>query len=473
MQEIPTKIRDKYWIAEEHNLNLESTEREIQNTKIPVPYQISNSASKPENYGLSSHQIEGIYGPNYGEKSSPFKGVEIKPRKRKVKEFSMKLDTSSPRFFMGGSGSDNLNRRISELEEALTNEILKNEETQALNIALQEMIESVQDSAKFRGDEGTKSVKIGEILKSEKKGNSGVIESEQEMELKMELIEVKENLQKEQLRYRQLEEQILDLREINQQANKDLKFAIESVKHANHLEEKYEEMKKQCQRYEMRLKEMEDNEQEEQMNKHFDENELKEEFKRTIDTIKGKYETVIEELTEQNELKEKEFEQFKSRFARERDEMLSEVKDTMKWKNDFDKESKKEIEKLLNENLNLKKENDNLKNEVQDLKNNLENYSEREVRQIRELKKELEEKNEGIQSLIAQIEDQSQIEDQAGNRNNVEVVQLSKEIELIEEKMRKNNFQLRMVYTRVNYMLKRLTGRNFIDSSKIPFIFSQ
>jgi len=124
----------------------------------------------------------------------------------------------------------------------------------------------------------------------------------------------------------------------------------------------------------------------------------------------------------------------------------------------------------LTENLDLKKGKDQLFNEVEKLKRDLEGYSEREVREIRELKREIEEKNEGIQTLIHQIEETSVQEEGVNGRNNNEVVQLSREIELIDDKMRKNNFQLRMVYTRVNFMLKRLTGRNYIDSSKKKFV---
>jgi hypothetical protein len=76
---------------------------------------------------------------------------------------------------------------------------------------------------------------------------------------------------------------------------------------------------------------------------------------------------------------------------------------------------------------------------------------------------------------LAQLEEQQLADNQISAIKSVqqdeatlqgEVQTLSREVELIDEKMKKNNFQLRMVYSRVNYMLGRVTGRTYIDKSK-------
>lgn len=111
-------------------------------------------------------------------------------------------------------------------------------------MALKEMIESFQFTGGVNTEESTyrkkESVKIGEVLKEERTTraieNMGVIESEKEMELRNEILNLKEELHKEMEKNSQLEEQIYDLRDINEQANRDLKLAIESVKQAQDLE---------------------------------------------------------------------------------------------------------------------------------------------------------------------------------------------------------------------------------------------
>lgn len=387
-----------------------------------------------------------------------------------MKEFKMKLDTSSPKFIIEGS-NDQLVQKISELEFALRTEILKNEETQALNMALKEMIESFQFTGGVNTEESTyrkkESVKIGEVLKEERTTraieNMGVIESEKEMELRNEILNLKEELHKEMEKNSQLEEQIYDLRDINEQANRDLKLAIESVKQAQDLEKNFKETQSENFQLKKAILEIEKSKDNEKGDSSFDKEELKAEFKMTIDNIKNKYEEVLEELGRQNEEKDLEIDELKSKIKEE----VHFRRNNDKRSNEFDHESRKELEKLLNENFKLKKDNDDLLNQNEELKGKIDGFTAREIQEIRELKREIEEKNENIQNLISQLEENSINGDDSKNDRENAMNKLGRELEMTEDRMRKNSFQLRMVYSRVNYILKRITGRSFIDKSKI------
>lgn len=443
-------------------MNIDSTDREIQQREIPVPYK--NTRENSESQIQVEIEEEEIY-----ETPNDYNENQVQmASKRSVKEFNMKLDTSSPRFIISTNNNDNIYNRINELELALRNEILKNEETQALNLALKEMIENFQFGDNNNGDyeRSKESVKIGEILKEERSLKSrekeNMMKSQKIEERDEEIFQLKEELQKEKEKNRGLEDQIYDLRDINKQANRDLKLAIESVKAAQDLENRFNDAQNEnsmLKKENIQLKKLKESE----MNQsHFNEEELKEQFKLTIDEIKIKYEEVLEELGRQNEEKDQEIEELKNKLKSKTHD-----KGDLKKNEKFDDLSRKEFEKLLEDNYKLKEEKEDLLNEIEDLKGKINGISAREVREIRELKREIEEKNDNIQNLISQLEENSingDAEEDFQREN--EISQLNRELLMNEDKMKKNSFQLRMIYSRVTFILKRITGRTFIDKSK-------
>ena len=163
MEEIPTKLPSTYWKASEHNLLAPSSNRsgsqdpnpnekldkiymEIASLKNTYGSRGSSKALYQGNGEVPREPIRSIEKPKKSKKS----GKKSSHQKRPIKEYSMKLD-ANPTMVINTGYNDNLNRRISELEFALSQEILKNEETQAMNLALKEMIENLQITLKQRG----------------------------------------------------------------------------------------------------------------------------------------------------------------------------------------------------------------------------------------------------------------------------------------------------------------------------------
>jgi hypothetical protein len=95
--------------------------------------------------------------------------------------------------------------RISELEYALRQEMLKNEETQATNYALKQIIEEFQSSKRRQNDNNISgsNIKISTVVTKSNNNELGnganfssrVINSEKEMELKIELLNLSEKLE--------------------------------------------------------------------------------------------------------------------------------------------------------------------------------------------------------------------------------------------------------------------------------------
>lgn len=456
LEELPTRITGtRNWVGEEHNINIDSSEREIQKSQIPVPY----SESEANNIEFKD-EVEikrSVYNPPDAGKG--------------VKEFSMKLDAGSSRFAIPSQGfGDDVNNQILELEYALRTEILKNEETQAMNMALKEMIENFQFNGQGmnqigQGYQKKDSVRIGDVVKGERvsKTNDGVISTERELELKTEIMNLQEELQTVRIKNQDFEEQIYDLRDINQQANRDLKLAIESVKQAKDIESRFKKVQEENLSLKKEIINIQKHNEEVEGENDFDKEELKHQFKRTLDEIKNKYEEVIEELSNQNEEKGEKIKELNSKLH---DEIANKREDD-KRNNEFDLESKKELDRLFEENYKLKKEKDECLNEIESLKGKITGMNTKEVREIRELKREIEEKNENIQSLILQLEDNSINGDNDTTQRENEISMLNRELNQADEKIRKSNFQLRLVYSKVNYILKRITGRTFLDKSNL------
>ena len=276
----------------------------------------------------------------------------------------------------------------------------------------------------------------------------------------MQIQSLQVNLIKSENERQKLDEQISDLRDINHQANKDLKLAIESVKQAKEMEEGFNGLQTQNHNLKLELQRLTIQLEQAKVvsSKAIDEEKLRAEFKETLEEIKHKYEIALEKSAQETqELAEK-----LEGLSRQVEEPV-----VTHQHRDLERENRRELARLLDENCTLKNERDSMEEEIEELKSRIDVLSQREVREIRKLKNELEDKNESIQRLIAQIEAVESDDDGREDTLVAEVDIWKREAEVKEDRLKKVNAQLRMVYTKINYMIKRITGRSLLDDSML------
>lgn len=524
LQEIPTKLegseqlggQDK-WVGEENNLNIDNTERETHNRDIPQPH------IEPEN----GNQMANVYVPSLLKKANQGIREQLNSisfqnsamdragsQRNAPHEFSIKLDPEalnlaaeedyaqslanlrakklyspsanaiykqeSPTY----QGKDYYKNKISELEYALRQEMLKNEETQAMNYALKQVIEEFQHSKRGPrlSNPSLNSVRISDVVSNSghKQTQKGAINSEKEMELKIEVLNLSEKLETQTSRNLKFQAQMEDLRQINEQANKDLKLAIESVKQAKEIEdqnqiliEKNKELQEKIDFLEAEKDASQVLDQSNLQLSKMQEEDLKKEFKVTIDKIKEKYEAVIKDLTMEKQklteqVKEKSFDI--SREFRKSSRQSGQYSQIVG--NDYEFETRKELEKLLFQNSELRREKVEIQAKCDEYLEKIHKLNETIAKLKQSNEDEVSQKQFQIRELMSQLEDQETNQLSAIKSNPAdeslqgEVQVLNREIEMIDQKLKKNNFLLRMVYSRVNYMLGRVTGRQYIDKSK-------
>ena len=137
-------------------------------------------------------------------------------------------------------------------------------------------------------------------------------------------------------------------------------------------------------------------------------------------------------------------------------------------KDELDKQSKT-IGTLRQEKLNISTalaEKEEKLTKLQDQLTRLAYTSEEENRQ----------KDAQIQQLIRELNEMGDQDSDIHSRQKLggnstpslqgEVLNLSNQVEMKDEKLRKHHFHLRMIYQTMNQILSRITGRTFIDKSK-------
>lgn len=153
--------------------NFETEERETHKRNIPTPH------SEPNNQDSQAPNVINAYIPSFANNSQnlnrvPFRTYQTKTEEARVfnkpHEFSIRLDAGSlgleknakatfssvadynPTETPTYQGQDQLKQRVSELEYALRQEMLRNEETQAMNFALKQLLDEFRNqknSARF------------------------------------------------------------------------------------------------------------------------------------------------------------------------------------------------------------------------------------------------------------------------------------------------------------------------------------
>lgn len=489
--------------------NFETEDRESHKRNIPTPY------SDPNEDDIAIPNVVNAYIPSFANNSQNLNRVPFKPNPKqpeeifvakKPHEFSIRLDARSlgihqPSYQSQSQkaaaqaerqevptyqGQDQLRGRISELEYALRQEMLRNEETQAMNYALKQVIDefrSTKQPHRF-SKSSSDNVRISEVVSNSARKNSEIstphftqknVHSEREMELKIEILNLSEKLEMQTSKNNKLQGQLQELREINEMANQDLKIAIESVRQAKSLEDQKkflmsenQELKDQIEHLQAEEEASKILDQSASQYSRINENQLKREFKQTIDQIKQKYEDVIHKLELEHDQKIKQMSQHD-------DPPQPKFQQRGIMSGDMTKEINQELESLQKMNGSIRKEKLDLLTTLAEKEDKLVKLERHIEKLVGSHEQENKQKAAQIQQLIQELNQIGDNKSEVGSRSAAgknsnslqgEVMNLSKEVEFRDEKLRKHSFHLRMIYQTVNQILGRITGRTFIDKSK-------
>jgi len=265
----------------------------------------------------------------------------------KYKEFSLNI---------GGSVSRTVdqNQRIRELEDALGEEILRNEETQAENQALREILEVSHPQLH------SNYVKISNLNKQ--RASESALHTEQKDKLNS-ILEENDDLKNACLEY---ENQLDELREINLRLKDQLNDAIEGIKEASTQDKLFQEMRRDNERLTKQVKELSSK----QSLTAPDETKLRFEFKQKLDKSKQKFEKEISSLTIESD----------------------KLKEAIESSNIENEDLKAQVSRLVIENRNLKQSQNGLSKD---------RHSQDVI--LNTLKEELQKKDEEIKALVDDI----------------------------------------------------------------------
>lgn len=225
-------------------------------------------------------------------KDNPKMGQEQEPvRSKESRDMPTKMTGDLP------ASNDKSAEKILRLEHALQDEIMLREGILVENMALKEHLNQLGFTPKQVRD--VQYVKVGEEIR----GPSSSPDRELMNRLK------RESREKEALADRvvELEEQLNEMRLINEECQENLDFAVKSVKEAQAIKEEFNSLVQENKSLKEKLaRQMGANNSEKNASvTALDEQTLRNNFKEAINELKAEYEEIIANLTEKNERLEK------------------------------------------------------------------------------------------------------------------------------------------------------------------------
>lgn len=291
-------------------------------------------------------------------------------------------------------------------------------------------------------------------LKKEKENSNFKIS-----QISKENFQYREEIQNLLEQVQEYQNQIDELRQINENAKNNMGLAIQSVEKAKELEKNYKNLQNQNSKLAQELQAVRKNWKDAQglLNNFETKKEKEDSYEiEKSETLRARLAETQNQLDEaRNEIKT---------LLREKLKLLDKQEEspTRNGLNKRQRETIEEIEIIMKEKAELQDTIDTLLETKDNLELKIQESERKSTEQLRKLKEDLEEKSKNIEALVSELESSSYRGEEEDKLKRALDLQKRQNFKL-EEKSNEEIYQLRMLYSRVNYILQRITGRNLSD----------